>query len=153
MQPAWLCILQSRQFEATFDNAQRREKKNATIVTMHLPWQAFWRAIQKYTAKKNQDWCNHCDYVSYQAGHLRTQLKIHSGKKPTKCEFVSSQAGNLRIHLERHSEDETKRCSPWNNLTHENINWKSQIKAGNALSCENSCVKLCRSIVAFFLWL
>ena len=107
----------------------KEREKNATIVTMHLPWQAFWGAIQKYTAKKNQDWCNHCDYVSYQAGHLRTQLKIHSGKKPTKCEFVSSQAGNLRIHLKRHSEDETKRCGPWNDLTHENINWKKSNKS------------------------
>ena len=41
-------------------------------------WRENWRriAINK---------CNRCDYVSFQAGNLRQQLKTHSGEKSSKC--------------------------------------------------------------------
>ena len=78
MQPMCNYILTCRRFKETFEkdtfqkiktlNAasvtiwgdiwQRTKEKvntNATIVTMHLPWQAFWVTIWKYTAKKNQN--------------------------------------------------------------------------------------------------
>ena len=67
MQPLWLCLLWSKLFETTFENAHG-EKSNK---------------------------CNQCDYASSWAGHLRRHLKTHNGEKiktkVTICDYASSE--------------------------------------------------------------
>ena len=50
--------------------------------------------------------CNHCDYASSQARHLRTHVKTHSGEKSNKCnqcDFATCYASALKTHLKKHS--------------------------------------------------
>ena len=78
MQPMWLCLVSSRQFEGTFET-HSGEKTNK---------------------------CNKCDFAFFYISTLRKHLKMHSGEKPNKCnhcDFASYQAGHLRAHLKTHS--------------------------------------------------
>ena len=70
---------------------------NVTNVTMRPLRQAIW----KRTVEKKSNKCDQCDYVSSQAGHLRTHLKTHSGEKSNKCNqcgYASYRAGDLKTH-------------------------------------------------------
>ena len=50
--------------------------------------------------------CNHCDYASSQAGHLRRHLKTHGEKsnKCNQCDCATSQVNPLMMYLQTHSE-------------------------------------------------
>ena len=57
--------------------------------------------------------CNQCDYVSINAGSLRTHLKTHTVEKSSKCnqcDYASSQASGLRRHLKTHTGEKSNKC-------------------------------------------
>ena len=63
---------------------------------------------------ETKDKCNHCKYAKYQTGNLRTQMKMHNGKKLNQCDYVSSDPITLRKHLKRHSGDKSNKCNQCN---------------------------------------
>ena len=58
--------------------------------------------------------CNQCDYVSINAGSLRTHLKTHTVEKSSKCnqcDYASSQASDLRTHVKIHTGEKSNKCN------------------------------------------
>ena len=58
--------------------------------------------------------CNQCDFVSSQAGNLRTHWKTHIGEKQYKCnqcDYTSSYTSTLRRHLKMHNGEKSNKCT------------------------------------------
>ena len=82
MQPMRLCLLSSRQFEATFENVQCRKIGQMQLVWLCiLPVMPFENTFEKTHWRKAKK-CNLCDLASFHANNLTRHLNRHSGKKP-----------------------------------------------------------------------
>ena len=58
--------------------------------------------------------CNQYDYASSHAGHLKTQLKTHSGEKSNKCiqcDFACADPSSLSKHVKRHNGEKSNKCN------------------------------------------
>ena len=69
--------------------------------------------VRKTNKAMRSNKCNQCDFVSSQAGPLRTHLKTHGEKqnKCNQCDYASSQASNLRTHSKTHSGEKSNNCN------------------------------------------
>jgi hypothetical protein len=106
MQPMWLWIVSSRQFEGTFYNAQWRKVKKCNQCDCASSQAGGLRTHLKTHSGEKTNKCNQWDFASFYISALRKHLKIHSGEKPNKCnqcDFALSQAGHFRAHLKTHS--------------------------------------------------
>ena len=82
MQPMRLCLLSSRQFEATFENVQCRKIGQMQLVWLCiLPVMPFENTFEKTHWRKAKK-CNLCDLASFHANNLTRHLNRHSGEKP-----------------------------------------------------------------------
>ena len=73
MQLIWLCICSIKRFEWTFENhLMEKFRISATVVTLHLFKQAIWEDVWKSFSGKISHIYNYCDFLSNQAGDLKT---------------------------------------------------------------------------------
>ena len=111
------------------EHTAERSRTNATVVTFHSLRRAIWKDTPRHTARwwgqpnvtnetsgtanrlihsgEKLNKCDHCNYSSSRADHLRMHMKIHSGERlnacSQQCEFSSSRADKLTRHLRTHN--------------------------------------------------
>ena len=89
MQPILLCILTSKQFEETFENAQRRKVKQMQPMLLCILTGKRFEETFENAQSKNSNKCNQCDFASLQTISLRRHLKMHSEKSQTTATNVT----------------------------------------------------------------
>ena len=119
-----LSILGADVLRKHFQEVQMVKVRNAIFVIIYALIKLFFRSFCMNTVRiqillnrcfeesyQDAHWrrsqqCNSCDFISPQAGSLRTHLTTHSGENPNKCihcDFTSIVGGNLKKHLTVHS--------------------------------------------------
>ena len=75
--------------------------------------------------------CNQCNYASSYKGHLRNNLKTHSGEKSNKCnqcDFTCSDPRSFWKHFKTHNGEKLNKCNQCDYASSQAGNFRKHLK-------------------------